>query len=66
MKWKEQLAQRAAVVEAALERMIPLPEGYNRPVYEAMRYSCLGGGKRLRRPSEDQRPERKGEPWNWN
>ncbi len=48
MKWKEQLAQRAAVVEAALERMIPLPEGYNRPVYEAMRYSCLGGGKRLR------------------
>ena len=29
-------------------------------------YRFPGGGKRLRRPSEDQRPERKGEPWNWN
>lgn len=48
MKMKEQLERRVRQVERALERYLPLPEDYNRPVYEAMRYSCLGGGKRLR------------------
>lgn len=48
MEWKERLRERAVMVEAALERLIPLPQEYNRTVYEAMRYSCLGGGKRLR------------------
>lgn len=48
MTVKEKMSARAALVESALEQLIPLPEDYNRPVYEAMRYSCLGGGKRLR------------------
>lgn len=48
MDWKERLRERANMVETALEQLIPLPQGYNRAVYEAMRYSCLGGGKRLR------------------
>ncbi len=48
MKMKEQLVRRAGQVEQALERYLPTSETYNRPVYEAMRYSCLGGGKRLR------------------
>lgn len=40
------LAQRQALVEAALERSIPIK--YPETVYEAMRYSLLAGGKRLR------------------
>jgi farnesyl diphosphate synthase len=42
------LASRRAVVEAALERILP-PEGTPRsPLAGAMRYSVLAGGKRLR------------------
>ena len=40
------LAQRQTVVEAALERAIPIT--YPDKIYEAMRYSLLAGGKRLR------------------
>ncbi|HEY9851003.1 MAG TPA: farnesyl diphosphate synthase [Leptolyngbyaceae cyanobacterium] len=40
------LAQRQALVEAALERSIPIV--YPEKIYEAMRYSLLAGGKRLR------------------
>ncbi len=40
------LAQRKAQVEAALEQSIPVT--YPEKIYEAMRYSLLAGGKRLR------------------
>lgn len=40
------LAQQQAQVEAALERSIPMT--YPEKIYEAMRYSLLAGGKRLR------------------
>lgn len=40
------LAQRQALVEAALERAVPIT--YPEKIYEAMRYSLLAGGKRLR------------------
>lgn len=40
------LAQRQALVEAALERAIPIT--YPEKIYEAMRYSLMAGGKRLR------------------
>jgi len=35
-------------VEAALERILPKGKGPEAPVFEAMRYATLGGGKRLR------------------
>src|SRR5690606_5286432 len=38
----------AEAVEAALDLLLPPGEGYPRAIHEAMRYSTLGGGKRLR------------------
>jgi farnesyl diphosphate synthase len=35
-------------VEAQIEALLPLPTGPEARVVEAMRYACLGGGKRLR------------------
>lgn len=40
------LAQRQALVEAALEDFLPIT--YPEKIYEAMRYSLMAGGKRLR------------------
>ncbi|MBW4623126.1 MAG: polyprenyl synthetase family protein [Cyanosarcina radialis HA8281-LM2] len=40
------LAERKALVEAALDRSLPV--AYPEKIYEAMRYSLLAGGKRLR------------------
>jgi farnesyl diphosphate synthase len=42
------LARRAVQVEEALEGLLPLPEGPEARLLEAMRYAALGGGKRLR------------------
>jgi len=42
------LAQAARDTEAALDSLLPLAEGPERPLYEAMRYSVFAGGKRLR------------------
>ncbi len=42
------LAEHAAVVEEAIDSLLPLPEGMERRLIEAMRYATLGGGKRLR------------------
>jgi farnesyl diphosphate synthase len=42
------LAEDAARVEAALDGLLAPPPGPERRVFEAMRYACLGGGKRLR------------------
>ncbi len=42
------MAQVASVVEAALEALLPAPEGAEARLAEAMRYATLGGGKRLR------------------
>lgn len=42
------LAAQARVVEAALDALLPLPDGHERRLMEAMRYATLGGGKRLR------------------
>jgi len=35
-------------VEAALDRLLAAPDEASRPLFEAMRYMVLGGGKRLR------------------
>ena len=42
------MAETAADVERALERLLPLPDGPEARLTEAMRYSVLGGGKRMR------------------
>src|SRR3954467_11799076 len=42
------LAEQAQLVEDAIDILLPLPEGPERPLIEAMRYATLGGGKRLR------------------
>ncbi len=42
------LAEHAATVEEALDALLPLPDGRERRLVEAMRYATLNGGKRLR------------------
>jgi farnesyl diphosphate synthase len=42
------LRECAARVEEALEDLLPLPDGPEAQLLEAMRYATLGGGKRLR------------------
>jgi len=42
------LVRSAGVVEAALDALLPRPEGPESRLAEAMRYAALGGGKRLR------------------
>ena len=42
------IAERASLVEQAIDALLPLPEGPERRLLEAMRYATLGGGKRLR------------------
>ena len=42
------LARSADVVESALDILLPMPEGAEARLAEAMRYATLGGGKRLR------------------
>ncbi|MDX1710396.1 MAG: polyprenyl synthetase family protein [Rhodovibrionaceae bacterium] len=44
----QQMEETAAATEAMLERLLPPVEGPRGRVVEAMRYACLGGGKRLR------------------
>ncbi|RKQ70849.1 farnesyl-diphosphate synthase [Litorimonas taeanensis] len=46
--FKSQLASVAADVEQGLDKLLPVPQGQHGIVAEAMRYACLGGGKRLR------------------
>jgi farnesyl diphosphate synthase len=42
------MAEVAAAVEAELGRLLPSPAGATHRLDEAMRYACLGGGKRFR------------------
>ena len=44
----EALTDTAAAVEALLDAELPRPAGAQARLFEAMRYSILGGGKRLR------------------
>ena len=48
MKHEERLAQYAGMIEDGLNRLLPLEGLRQDTVMEAMRYSALGGGKRLR------------------
>lgn len=48
MSYKEKLMKYAAEVEAALDKYLPERKCPQRDIYRAMRYSLLGGGKRIR------------------
>ena len=45
---KAALAQTASLVEQQLEALLPVPEGAEAKLIEAMRYAVLNGGKRMR------------------
>ena len=42
------LSAAATAVDAALEALLPAPDGLHGRVHEAMRYAVFAGGKRLR------------------
>jgi geranylgeranyl diphosphate synthase type II len=44
----QELSKRAALVDQALEALLPSPETFPPLIHQAMRYSVLEGGKRLR------------------
>ncbi len=46
--FSEALAEAAALTDASLSRLLAVPEGPEARVFEAMRYSALAPGKRLR------------------
>ena len=48
MNWKDKLQQRVSEVEAVIQKFLPEETGYQKTVIEAMNYSILAGGKRLR------------------
>lgn len=48
MSFKDELACRVERVEEILKSMLPEESGYQKQVLEAMNYSMLAGGKRLR------------------
>ena len=43
-----EIEQRIQEIEAVLKKYLPKEEGYQKTVLEAMNYSVLAGGKRLR------------------
>lgn len=48
MNFKEELEQKTEQMETVLKQYLPKEEGYSKTVMEAMNYSVLAGGKRLR------------------
>ena len=48
MSWENRLQARVDEVEAVIQKFLPEEKGYQKTVIEAMNYSVLAGGKRLR------------------
>ena len=46
--FEERLSDRAANIESIISGFLPKEEGYPQTVIEAMNYSILAGGKRIR------------------
>ena len=42
------MAEAAAEIDQALDILLPAAEGPEAPLFAAMRYAVIGGGKRLR------------------
>ncbi len=47
-RFEAALGRSAQAVDAALDRLLPQPEGLHARIHEAMRYAVFAGGKRLR------------------
>jgi geranylgeranyl diphosphate synthase type II len=45
---REELKKKAEIIEAALDRYLPPSSAFPPLIHQAMRYSVMGGGKRLR------------------
>ena len=43
-----QMKRKVAEIEEILKEYLPKPEGYQKVIMEAMEYSLMAGGKRLR------------------
>ena len=48
MNFKEEYQKRIEFIESILEKYLPVQEGYQKIIMEAMEYSLMAGGKRLR------------------
>jgi geranylgeranyl diphosphate synthase type II len=48
MNFKDEMAKRTVQIEEIIRRFLPEEKGYQKTVIEAMNYSILAGGKRLR------------------
>ena len=48
MNWENKLQKKVEEIEAILQNYLPEEKGYQKTVLEAMNYSVLAGGKRLR------------------
>ena len=48
MDFKTEMAERTAQIEQIIKKYLPEEEGYQKTIMEAMNYSVLAGGKRLR------------------
>ncbi len=48
MNFKEKYQERTKEIEGILAKYLPKPEGYQKIIMEAMEYSLMAGGKRLR------------------
>ena len=48
MNWENKLKERVTEIEAVIEKYLPVETGFQKTVIEAMNYSVLAGGKRLR------------------
>ena len=48
MSWENEIKKRVEEIEAIIISYLPKEEGYQKKVIEAMNYSILAGGKRLR------------------
>lgn len=48
MQFADALRQAASQAEKIIDALLPVPQGPEARLFEAMRYACLNGGKRLR------------------
>ncbi|MDD2980477.1 MAG: polyprenyl synthetase family protein [Hespellia sp.] len=48
MNFKDEMEKKVTEIEAVLKAYLPKPEGYQQIIMDAMEYSVMAGGKRLR------------------
>lgn len=48
MNYKEELNKKTSYIETVIRKYLPAEEGYQKTIFQAMNYSILAGGKRIR------------------